>query len=249
MIFPETFKPCAVIPCFNHGATLASVVERLRPFNLHCLVVDDGSDHHSSAQLDVFCSQADDVTLLRLEQNQGKGVAVMLGIKEAAKLGYTHVLQVDADGQHEIEKAGELLELAARHPDCLISGRPVYDASVPPSRLYGRYITHALVWVETLSLSIIDSMCGFRVYPVAASLAVPQPGARMDFDTEIMVRLYWSGTPSLFVPVAVIYPEQGISNFRMLEDNLLMARLHIRLLIGMVWRVPMLLFRRGRQSG
>lgn len=248
-MFLETFKPCVVIPCFNHGATLASVVERLRPLNLHCLVVDDGSDTSSRAQLDAFCNQADDVTLLRLEQNQGKGVAVMLGIKEAAKLGYTHVLQVDADGQHEIEKADKLLKLAAQHPNCLISGRPVYDTSVPRARLYGRYVTHLLVWVETLSLSIIDSMCGFRVYPVAASLAVPQPGARMDFDTEIMVRLYWSGTPSLFVPVAVTYPEQGISNFRMLEDNLLMAKLHIKLLMGMLWRSPMLLLRRRKQDG
>jgi len=246
VISNSTFNPCIVIPCFNHEATLASVIERLAPLNVHCLVVDDGSKPSSKQQLDAFCALHSNISLLRLEENQGKGAAVILGIKEAAKRGYTHVLQVDCDGQHELEKASELLALAAKHPKHLISGRPVYDASVPNSRLYGRYITHFLVWIETLSLSITDSMCGFRVYPTQPSLALKKLGKRMDFDTEIMVRLYWSGTPSLFIPVAVIYPEGGISNFRMLEDNLLMAKLHLKLLLGMLWRAPFLLFRRRK---
>jgi glycosyltransferase involved in cell wall biosynthesis len=245
MMSVSGFKPCALIPCFNHGATLAAVVERLRPFNLHCIVVDDGSEPDSRARLDAFCATANNVTVLRLNTNRGKGVAVMTGLAEAARQGFTHALQVDADGQHEIEKAPQLLNLAQQYPDYLISGRPVYDASVPSSRLYGRYVTHVLVWLETLSLSLKDSMCGFRVYPVAAALAIPRVGARMDFDTEIMVKLYWSGTPCLFVPVRVIYPEGGISNFRMLHDNLLMASLHVRLLLGMILRAPRLLWQRG----
>lgn len=246
MISNSTFNPCIVIPCFNHGATLASVIERLTPLNLHCILVDDGSKPSSKQQLDTFCALHSNISLLRLDENQGKGVAVMLGIQEADKRGYTHALQVDCDGQHELEKAAELLALAAKHPKHLISGRPVYDASVPSSRLYGRYITHFLVWLETLSFSITDSMCGFRVYPTQASLAIKKVGKRMDFDTDIMVRLYWSGTPSLFIPVAVTYPEGGISNFRMLEDNLLMTKLHLKLLLGMLVRSPFLLFRRRK---
>jgi len=246
VITNSTFNPCIVIPCFNHGATLASVISRLQPLNLHCLVVDDGSETSSKQQLETFCQQHPNLSLFRLEKNQGKGAAVIRGLQEAAKLGYTHVLQVDSDGQHEIEKARDLLALAVKHPDCLISGRPVYDTSVPGSRLYGRYITHLLVWLETLSFSIADSMCGFRVYPIQPTLAIRRVGKRMDFDPEIMVRLYWSGTPSLFIPVKVIYPEDGISNFRILDDNLLMIRLHIKLLLGMLWRSPRLIFRRRK---
>lgn len=128
---------------------------------------------------------------------------------------------MDADGQHRIEDAPRLLAQAKRYPDHLISGRPVYDESVPKSRLYGRYITHIWVWIETLSLSLQDSMCGFRVYPVdaALSLIARHPvGRRMDFDTEIMVRLYWAGTPSRFVETAVIYPHNGLSHFDALRD-------------------------------
>ena len=38
------FRPCVLIPCYNHGAMIASVLSRLAPFGLPCLVVDDGSE-------------------------------------------------------------------------------------------------------------------------------------------------------------------------------------------------------------
>ena len=85
-----------------------------------------------------------------------------------------------------------LLEEARRHPDAVISGEAIYDSSVPRSRRYGRYLTHVWVWINTLSFDIRDSMCGLRVYPLAATCAIWRAhriGQRMDFDTEIMVRL------------------------------------------------------------
>jgi len=85
-------------------------------------------------------------------------------MREALKRGYTHTLQVDADGQHDLEKIPELLRLSERHPDKIISGMPVYDESVPTSRKLWRYATHILVWIHTLSFEIRDSMCGFRIY-------------------------------------------------------------------------------------
>lgn len=107
------------------------------------------------------------VTLVRLAQNAGKGAAVIKGLEESARAGYTHAVQVDADGQHAIEDIPKMLALAERHPEALISGQPIYDDSIPRSRLYGRWITHVWVWIETLSLQLKDSMCGFRVYPVS----------------------------------------------------------------------------------
>lgn len=59
---------------------------------------------------------------------------------------------------------------------------------MPKGRLYGRYLTHFWVWVETLSLDIRDSMCGFRIYPLAATEALLRSealGERMDFDIEV----------------------------------------------------------------
>ena len=238
------FSPCVVIPCYNHGAMMASVLARLAPFNLAVFIVDDGSDEATRLQLEPLRNAQ--VTLIRLAENQGKGAAVMRGLQVAAEAGFSHALQVDADGQHQIEDCPQMLAEARQHPQCLISGQPVYDDSIPTSRLYGRYITHFWVWVETLSFSIKDSMCGFRVYPLAPTLALATRhplGQRMDFDTEIMVRLYWAGTPSRFIATRVTYPQDGVSHFDALHDNVRISWMHTRLFFGMLPRIPSLLRR------
>ncbi|WJY15108.1 glycosyltransferase [Pectobacteriaceae bacterium CE90] len=246
----DVFSPCVVIPCYNHGATMRCVLARLAPFDVPVFIVDDGSDTSTQQELTQLASENTHVVLVRLKQNSGKGAAVIYGLEVAAKSGYSHALQVDADGQHRIEDTPHMLAQAQRYPDCLISGRPVYDESVPKSRLYGRYITHVWVWVETLSLSLKDSMCGFRVYPINATLSLAAQhtiGQRMDFDTEIMVRLYWQGTPSRFVDTCVTYPENGLSHFDALYDNLRISWMHTRLFFGMLPRIPSLLKRRHRR--
>lgn len=236
------FSPCVVIPCYNHGAMMASVLARLAPFNLPVIVVDDGSD--AATQLQLATLHAPQLSLLRLDSNQGKGAAVIHGLRAASARGFTHAVQLDADGQHQAEDLPLMLAEAERYPDALISGQPLYDDSIPKSRLYGRYITHFWVWIETLSLSIRDSMCGFRVYPLAATLALCDRraiGQRMDFDTEIMVRLYWQGTRSRFIPTRVTYPASGLSHFDALYDNLRISWMHTRLFFGMLPRIPRLL--------
>ncbi|WP_148401176.1 glycosyltransferase family 2 protein, partial [Enterobacter mori] len=245
-----TFRPCVLIPCYNHGAMMASVLARLAPFDLPCLVVDDGSDEPTRRTLDDLAARHPQVTLLRMAENSGKGAAVMQGLQACAERGFTHAIQVDADGQHAIEDIPKLLALAERHPEALISGRPVYDDSIPRSRLYGRWITHVWVWIETLSLQLKDSMCGFRVYPIAPvlRLAARTPlGKRMDFDTEVMVRLYWQGNTSYFLPTRVTYPPDGLSHFDALKDNLRISLMHTRLFFGMLPRIPALLMRRRTQ--
>lgn len=236
------FSPCVVIPCYNHGATMAAVLQRLAPFALPVFIVDDGSDETTQQQLAALSDER--TVLIRLPHNQGKGVAVVRALQAAAAAGFSHAVQLDADGQHQIEDCARLLAEARRYPECLISGQPIYDNSIPKSRLYGRYITHFWVWIETLSFSIKDSMCGFRVYPLQPTLALveEQPvGRRMDFDTEVMVRLWWRGTTSRFVPTRVTYPADGLSHFDALYDNLRISWMHTRLFFGMVRRIPLLL--------
>ncbi|MBJ8741654.1 glycosyltransferase [Citrobacter sp. FDAARGOS_156] len=243
-----TFSPCVLIPCYNHGAMMSGVLDRLQPFNLPCIVVDDGSDKTTQDELARLAAEYGNLTLIRLPVNAGKGAAVISGIQAAADAGFSHAVQVDADGQHAIEDIPRLLALAKEHPAALISGQPIYDDSVPRSRLYGRWVTHIWVWIETLSMQLKDSMCGFRVYPVAPTRQLAQRvtlGKRMDFDTEVMVRLYWQGNPSYFIPTRVIYPQDGLSHFDALKDNLRISLMHTRLFFGMLPRIPSLLFRRS----
>ena len=245
---PLAFSPCVLIPCYNHGAMMPRVLARLRPFGLPCIVVDDGSDSSTRQQLERLAAETANLTLIRLPQNAGKGAAVIRGLQAAAQAGFSHTVQVDADGQHAIEDIPQLLALAQAHPEALISGQPIYDDSIPRSRLYGRWITHVWVWIETLSLQLKDSMCGFRVYPVTPTLQLAQRvslGQRMDFDTEVMVRLYWQGNTSYFVPTRVTYPPDGLSHFDAIKDNCRISLMHTRLFLGMLPRIPSLLFRRA----
>jgi len=239
-------KPCAVIPVYNHGATVGAVAASLREQGLEVLLVDDGSGVATAAALDALATQPG-MRLVRLPQNQGKGGAVIAGLRAALAAGFTHALQIDADGQHDARDATRFIEAAQRAPSAFICGCPVYDETVPKGRLYGRYATHVWVWINTLSLAIRDSMCGFRVYPLAPTVALldrVRIGRRMDFDVEVAVRLAWQGLPVVNLPTRVHYPPGGISHFRVVHDNLLISWMHTRLFFGMVLRLPLLLWRK-----
>lgn len=239
--------PCAVIPVFDHERTIAGVVTAVRASGLPCLLVDDGSGPACARELDRLARESRGVQLLRLPANRGKGAAVIAGFRAAAGQGCTHALQVDADGQHALADIPRFVEEARAHPQALVCGRPVFDASMPPVRRYGRWLTHVLVWLETLSLDIPDSLCGFRLYPlepVMRLLEAETVGARMDFDVEILVRLYWRGVPLRWIDTRVVYPLDGVSHFRLLRDNVRMVALQLRLLLGMLVRLPRLVGRK-----
>ncbi|RPF19298.1 glycosyltransferase family 2 protein [Vibrio crassostreae] len=241
----SSYKACFLIPCFNHGATMPAVVSSLHHFELPIIIVDDGSEL-TTKQFLAPLAENSNVTLVTLEQNQGKGGAVKAGIKKAQQLGFSHAIQIDADGQHDLEALPTLIEASQAKPQRLISGQPIYDDSVPKARLYGRYATHIWVWIETLSLSIKDSMCGFRAYPINQTQTVLNKydvGSRMDFDIEILVRLYWEGCDIDFVETRVIYPENGISHFDALWDNVKISWMHTRLFFSMLPRAPKLIAR------
>jgi predicted LPLAT superfamily acyltransferase len=240
-------NPCAVVPVYRHVRTVAAVLDALLAAGLPCIVVDDGNDGEEARVLGEVVAARQRVELLRLPRNQGKGGALQAGFRAASERGYTHVLQIDADGQHDTADIGRFLALAREHPDDMVYGVPIYDASVPRARLYGRYATHVWVWINTLSLDIRDSMCGFRVYPLAPVLALLQRGrlpARMQFDTESLVRLHWQGVGFHAVPTRVVYPPGGLSHFRVLRDNLQISWMHTRLFFGMLARAPLLVWRK-----
>jgi predicted LPLAT superfamily acyltransferase len=242
-------KICALIPTHNHHQVLADVVERVRTHDLHVFIIDDGSDVATEQKVQSLHDPENGVTCHRLAINSGKGVAVMQGMAHASAAGFTHAIQIDADGQHDLDQISEMLTQARRHPNALITGLPVYDDTIPLGRKIGRWVTHVWVWIETLSTTIRDSMCGFRVYPVEQSLAVwhdEGAGNKMDFDTELMVRMYWRGVPIIHVPTKVTYPEGNTSNFRMFEDNLLISAMHTRLVFGMLGRLPGFIWRAGK---
>jgi predicted LPLAT superfamily acyltransferase len=247
----DTSNYCIIVPCYEaHANMLNSTLEGMAKHGIDIIVVDDGSSEAYAGTIKDVCEKWNAIHLVS-SYNTGKGGAFKLGMKFIHEQGYEYALQVDADGQHDTQTLSKLVELSKVNPGALISGRPVYDASIPKGRLFGRYITHIWVWIETLSFSITDSMCGFRCYPVTASNEVinsSRVGDHMDFDTEIMVRLFWKKIPIHFLPVKVHYPENGESYFYAFKDNWRITKMHTRLFFGMIYRFPSLVLRKFDSS-
>ncbi|MDX2019517.1 MAG: glycosyltransferase family 2 protein [Deltaproteobacteria bacterium] len=234
-----SFRPCVVIPTYNNPATIAKVVNEARTFVTDVIVVDDGSGT-AGREATAALANGGIAQVIHRAANGGKGAAVKTGIAAAAQQGFTHVLQVDADGQHNLADVPRFLEQARAQPEALILGEPRFDATAPKARLWGRKLTNFWVHIETAGRVIADPMCGFRVYPVAAAMAVLPRAQRMDFDPEVAVRLVWQGLRVVNVPTSVRYlsaAEGGVSHFQMGRDNLRISWMHTRLVFGALVRL------------
>lgn len=174
--------------------------------------------------------------VIRLETNCGKGEAVLRGMQAAAAAGFTHVLCLDADGQHPAVEIVPMMTLSATHPEATIMGQPIFGDDAPLERLLGRRIANFFTDWESGHCGLGDTLFGMRVYPLAPSLAVladTRFARRFDFDPEIAVRLCWQGVEPIPHPVACRYlskEEGGVSHFNYLRDNIYQILLHFRLL-------------------
>ncbi|WP_066566292.1 glycosyltransferase family 2 protein [Snodgrassella sp. CFCC 13594] len=232
-------KLLVVIPHYNHPQTIAYVVGEMRSHGWPVLVVDDGSDETAKAVLHAVAEADAQVQIVWRAHNGGKGAAVKDGLQAAFDQGYSHVLQVDADAQHQLSDALSLVAAAKSQPEAVVCAEPIYGDDAPKARLYGRQLTNFWVWVNTGSRAIRDGMCGFRVYSLAAVMPVlahAKMGNRMDFDADILVRLVWARVPLLWLPTPVRYAADGVSHFQAWRDNFLIAKMHARLFFIMVWR-------------
>jgi len=240
------FNPCILIPVYNHEGPLPKIVEQLSPYKLPCILVDDGSQESCAEIIRNLSVQYPWVQTIRLATNSGKGAAEKTGLLLAQQQGFSHALQIDADGQHDLHDLEKFLAASRLTPEAVVIGLAIFDDSIPKLRYYARYLTHIWVHINTLSFRIPDSMCGYRIYPVAASTQLIQTTVlenRMAFDTEILVRLDWQGVPIVSIPTHVTYPQDGLSHFKGWEDNLRLSLTHARLFFGMLLRFPKLLAR------
>ena len=245
-----SFRPAVLIPVYDHELAIGSTLDEVLSHDYPVMMVDDGSgDACRDTLVELRARHPDRVSLLRLEQNGGKGAAVKAGFNALLAEGFSHAVQIDADGQHDVSDLPLFLETAAENSQALVTGYPVFDGDIPRTRFYGRYLTHVWVWINTLSFVIRDTMCGFRVYPLVAvvdMLKQEKCGNRMDFDPEVIVRWYWRGGKVINLPTRVRYPMDGISHFDTWKDNRLISLMHARLFLGMLYRLPGILWRRAR---
>lgn len=241
-----------IIPSYNTGAILEKTIREVLHYYAPVWVIIDGSTDDSPALLSALAKQyPQNLKVIHLAKNIGKGAAIFTAIQQAQAQGFTHVLTMDADHQHPAASITHFMQLSAKHPEAMILGKPVFEASAPSLRVQGRKISNSWVNLETLNWGIGDSLFGMRLYPIADLIAVMNStrwARRFDFEPEVAVRLAWRGVPviNLDTPVRYLRKEDGgVSQFRYLRDNILLTGMHIRLFFGFLLRLPKLLTRAG----
>ena len=243
-------KGCALnkfaflVPFYNHPQNIKALIAALKTYELPVIVVDDGSDE-ASEQILVELERTEGILLLTRAQNGGKGIAMKDGFKFASERGFSHVLQIDADFQHDAALIGEFLKQSRAYPQSIVCANPIYGDDAPKSRVYGRKITNFWVAINTLSLGIKDAMCGFRVYPLEQlkKAAAKSKTNRMEFDIEILVNAARQGVDMRWIDTYVRYEKGGVSHFKMLRDNALISLMHAKcffslpkFMLSKIWR-------------
>ena len=238
-----------LIPSYNTGPIVTAVVRDALKVWKPVWVVVDGSDDGTAKALTDLAKDNPHLSVLLHEHNKGKGSAVYTGIQEALKQNFTHILTMDADGQHPADKVYSFMQASVAQPNAMILGVPVFEANAPALRVNGRKISNFWANLETLWSGISDSLFGFRVYPLVSLKSVMDSTAfarRFDFDPEVVVRMVWRGVPTHNLPVPVRYlsaEEGGVSQFKYLRDNILLTWMHTRLFLVFLIRLPLLLER------
>jgi polyprenyl-phospho-N-acetylgalactosaminyl synthase len=217
-------RPCAVIPLYDNGGTIADVVREVRAHVRDVIVVDDGSRDRGADTLE----PGDGLVVLRHDLNRGKGAAVKTGIAHAQAQSFSHVVQLDADAQHDSADIPRFLRASRCAPDAIIAGERLCTDPVPGSATFGRAFGVFWYRLETGGHPLTDTQCGYRVYPLPMFDRVRVRGDRMDFDVEVLVRAVWAGVEVRGLPTRVRYfpPEERVSGFQPLRDNLRFSWLH-----------------------
>lgn len=244
-------KPCLLIPDYDHRDEIEGVVDSLAFAGLPCLIVDDGSGPETRRILDEIARRRAWVDVHHRERNGGRGAALKTGYRLAHQRGFTHVVQLDADAQHDARDLPRFLAEMEREPGALVLGAPVFDETAPRSRLWGRQLSRAMVWLATLSFDVRDPLCGFRGVPLAPTLAVldaVRSGDHMDFDPQLVILLHRAGVPVRNVPTRVVYRRGGLSHFDAVRDNARLSAVYACALAGMLARLPRTLAGRAARS-
>jgi glycosyltransferase involved in cell wall biosynthesis len=239
-----------LIPSYNPGEKVYETVRTARAQWSPVWVVVDGSTDGTAAGLEQMAREDGQLRVIVLPHNMGKGAAVLHGMELAAGQGFTHALTMDSDGQHPADLIPQFMAASQQHPQAMVLGVPVFDASAPALRVKGRRISNWWADLETLWSGIGDSLYGFRVYPIEPLRRVMRHQhwmRRFDFDPEAVVRMCWRGVKPVNLPAPVRYfrpDEGGVSHFNYLRDNALLTWMHTRLFLGFVARLPLLLIRK-----
>lgn len=220
-----------VIAALDCASTIARVTRGVREHVRHVLVVDDGSSDATAT-----LARRAGAEILRHPLNEGKGRAVLSGLRRLHGHGFSHAVTIDGDGEHLACEIPKLLSEARRHPDAFVIGERRVEGEVAALRRLGNRVANWSVRIAA-GADLGDTQCGLRTYPIPSVLALRTVGRRFEFDTEVLIRAARAGIDVRSVPVRVVYapPRLRRSHYRPVIDSVRIAWTVGRLTFGSEW--------------
>ena len=232
-------KIACVIPHYNHFGTVQTVAAGARRHLDDVRVIDDGSDAVPEDLAERLAAQG--IRLHRHDRNLGKGAALLTAARELAADGVTHMIVIDADGQHDPDDLPRFAAAVKEHPNAVVVGCRdfAHAANVPRASRFGRGFSNFWCRLET-GVKCADTQSGFRAYPVSGLTSLCFRCRRYNFEIEALVKLLWSGYSLVELPISVNYTPPGgrISHFDPWQDNLRLTWLHTCLVTRQLLPVP-----------
>lgn len=209
-------KFLTALPVFNEVQYVDDVLDQVKQYSEHVLVVDDGSSDGTAEKL----AKRDDITVVCHEENQGYGAALRTAFQFADEHDFEIVVTIDCDGQHEPQRI-PLFVQACRDVDIVSGSRylKVFDGdSVPPETRRAINMQVAAEIQRRLGIRLTDAFCGFKSYRVSAlnKLDLTENGYAMPL--ELWVQAAANKLDIIELPVPLIYLDESRSFGGVLDD-------------------------------
>jgi glycosyltransferase involved in cell wall biosynthesis len=231
-------RTLVIVPAYNEEATVGGVVHALRglPAPLDVIVIDDGSTDATGRR----AAEAGAV-VLRLPFNLGIGGAVQTGFQYALEHGYDHMVQVDADGQHDPREIDRLFAAAEDPSVDVVCGSRFLSADhrypAPISRRTGIHI-FAFLLSRIVGQRVSDPTSGFRLYNRRAITLFARDYPHDYPEVEAVLMLHFHRLRMREVPVRMYERGGGLSSIRSGKSVYYMIKVLLAIFVGLLRRRP-----------
>ena len=199
-----------VIPTYNEAESIGEILKALKSLDCDVLVIDDGSPD-GTAQI----VRALGIEIIERQGKQGLGSAYRAGFSLALDRGYTYIIQMDADGSHQVTDLEKMMEWIG-NADLLIGSRWIKDGQIANWSRFREYLSKSANTYANLllSLGVKDTTSGFRIYTAALVKKMEISSIRSEgycFQIEMTRRAISRGGSVAEIPITFIERAHGIS--------------------------------------
>jgi len=222
-------KIFVVIPAFNEGSVIQSVIQEIQHSGYkNIIVIDDGSSDNTQIKAAEIIGKFS----LRHKINRGKGGATKTGI-EAAKLFEADIIvTVDGDGQHDPKDIQKIITpILENKCDVVLGTRLIDPRGMPWYKILANHFGNFVTWF-LFGLWVTDSQSGFRAYSRHAAEVINTKADRYEYDSEVIREIYIYKLKFKEVPIAVRYTEYSMGKIH--KQGLVNG---IRTVYKMIWNL------------